>query len=246
MESIKILDLFAGTQSVKKALFPIIQRNSWDKAAYLDYKGIDIYSPEGKNIILDLSQDDIICKLTEKLGNWKPDFIWASPICNFFSIATCVKNGNIYFETTNDQLKIRENWNITYNGVDYINQPDMIKRNIERAKFSLKIFENTKKIIEYFNVPFAIENPTTAFSRYILQEYWWNKCDYCVYGFDYKKPTTIYSNKRIILKRCTHKTHKRVIAKFGKGQQGISNYADRARVPNELIQDVFKQLMEVN
>ena len=86
---IKVLDLFAGTQSVKNAL------NEFD----IDYKGIDIYSPEGENIILDLTQDNIVERLLEKLGNWKPDFIWASPVCNKFSLGSVVKGGgNICFE----------------------------------------------------------------------------------------------------------------------------------------------------
>lgn len=54
---LKILDLFAGTQSIKKT-FP-----------ECDYRGVDIYSPEGENIILDLSQENIVEKLLEKLGD---------------------------------------------------------------------------------------------------------------------------------------------------------------------------------
>ena len=56
MSKIKILDLFSGTQSVKKAL--ILKNIDYE------YYGIDIYSPEDENIILDLSQDDIVLRMT--------------------------------------------------------------------------------------------------------------------------------------------------------------------------------------
>ena len=95
--NVKILDLFAGTQSVKKAL------NNYN----IDYKGVDI---KGDNIILDLSQNNIIKRLKSKLGNWKPDFIWASPICYPFSRAQCITNGTLSFEIANKKIFMRKNF----------------------------------------------------------------------------------------------------------------------------------------
>ena len=99
---IKILDLFSGTQSVKKALDLM-------NIEY-EYYGIDIYSPEDDNIILDLSQNNIVEKVIAALPKgFIPNFIWASPVCRLFSIATAVKGGNVYFEKTRTGIKVREN-----------------------------------------------------------------------------------------------------------------------------------------
>jgi hypothetical protein len=58
-KKIKILDLFAGGQSVKKAL----------KNENIEYKGIDILAPSlNDNIIFDLSQDNIVEKLKKELN----------------------------------------------------------------------------------------------------------------------------------------------------------------------------------
>lgn len=105
---------------------------------------------------------------------------------------------------------------------------------------------NTKKIVDYFKVPFAIENPRTALSRYILQEYWKNECDYCAYGFPYKKPTSIYSDTWLALGRCNHKEHTHRLSGSPKkdGKKGLSGNKERSRVPEPLIQDIFKQLMD--
>ena len=107
------------------------------------------------------------------------------------------------------------------------------------------MFENTKKIINHFNVPFAIENPAYAYSRYIMTEYVANICNYCMYGLSYKKATTIYSNIKLSLLKCNHKGlhDARLKTMDNTGQTFITNYIDRARVPANLIYSVFLQLL---
>lgn len=235
---LKILDLCAGTRSVKKA-FP-----------ECDYKGIDIYSPEGKNILLDLTQEDIVKKLLEKLGDWKPDFIWASPVCNKFSMSTTGKNGNTYFVVEGDDIRLRkpeEYIDVKHNG--YNKKPENWNRYYEEGKQALVLHKSIVKIINYFNVPFVIENPAYALTRYVYKQYVRNVCDYCEYGFDYKKPTAIYSNIELNLKRCNknrpheHLKFDRISSKNWPTHwnRDISIYANRSSVPPKLIKTIISR-----
>lgn len=255
---IKILDLFAGTQSTRKS-FDYIE--NWENKDFIwngykngilevQYAGVDIYSPEFKNLHLDLSQDDVVEKLKEKLGNWTPNFVWASPICNKFSMVLTGAGGNYYYEVKDDNIIPRENWNIKV-------QPHMEKYNNEEgrekarkdAELAMVLHNNTKKIIDYFGVPFAIENPASALTKYIYKDYERSVAHYCMYGFDYKKPTAIYTNKKLELKQCDrgHLPHATMIGEKHKPKpshwlRGNSTYANRSSVPAKLIKDIIKQL----
>lgn len=232
----KILDLFSGTQSVRKALD--------DMNIEYEYYGIDIYSPEEENVILDLSQDDIVEKVITMLPNdWKPDFIWASPVCNKFSIATAVKGGTVYFEKTKTGVKPREDITPLLT-TQYKNKP--LKQIREETKLHLKLVENMQKIIDYYNVDFVIENPRTSYMVYFLNSlYVPNKVDYCMYGFDYKKPTTIYSNYVLNLKTCIHKFHTSKLGSSNKYDEHnttpVGSYAKRAAVPPLLIREILNK-----
>lgn len=242
---IKVLDLFAGTQSVRKALD--------EMGIEYEYKGIDIYSPEGENIILDLTQDNIIEKIKEKLGNWTPDFIWASPLCTPFSRATSIINGTLAYRITDGVLNIRtveEFKEITHKAyVKHVENPEFIAKHQQLGKIGLKLFSNTKEIINHFNVPFAIENPATAVSKYILKEYIKNDATYCMYGFDYKKRTSFYTNKELNLLLCNHKGNHKLVMSGNPKKTGLgatsSNNKDRSIVPPKLIKEVLKQLVNI-
>ena len=221
---LKILDLFSGTQSVKKALNEL-------EIDY-EYYGIDIYSPEDENLILDLSQDDIVEKVKNVLPkDWQPDFIWASPVCARFSIATSTKGGNLYFERTKQGIKVREDFTV----LDWRHR-NYTKEYIQKeAKLHLKLVDNMQKILDYYNCDFVIENPRSSFIKHILNPlYVPNKVDYCMYGFNMKKPTTIYSNYNLHLKLCNHKNHQKTF------QTGSRNYAVRSMVPPKLIMSILK------
>ena len=236
---IKILDLFSGTQSVRKAL-------DLYNVEY-EYYGIDIYSPEEDNIILDLSQDDIVNKVIAALpNNWKPDFIWASPVCSRFSIATAVKGGNVFFERTINGIKVRENLEPLKNNVTFKNYSlEYIQK---ETKLHLRLVENMQLILNYYNIDFVIENPRTSYMVYYLNPlYVINKVDYCMYGFDYKKPTTIYSNYALSLKTCNHDYHMVKIGsrttkkEYGENQVNLRSYVEKSSVPPQLIIDIFKR-----
>ena len=221
---LKVLDLFSGTQSVKKALDLM-------NIEY-EYYGIDIYSPEDDNLILDLSQDDIVNKVIAALpNNWKPNFIWASPVCNKFSVVNRMKNGNFYYEKTPNGLKPREDYNCAW-PFNYENKD--LKVANQEAILHLKLVDNLLKIIDYYNVDFVIENPLHSFMERLMPfTYKKNRADYCAYGFDYKKPTAIYSNYLLPLKVC-NKDHEHKLQ-----VQDMSDYARKSSVPPKLIRDII-------
>lgn len=241
---LKILDLCAGTQSVKKA-YPDC-----------DYRGVDIYSPEGENIILDLLQEDIVEKLLEKLGDWRPDVIWASPVCNKLSVVITGEGGNYYFEVKDKEIKPRENWNIKVQPhMQQFQNEEGWKQAREDAIIAVKLHENIKKIIDYFNVPFAIENPAYALSQYLYKDYEKNVAHYCMYGFDYQKPTAIYAKNKLDLHKCNKKCsaivemggHASLVGGAKKNKprhwnSEISVYANRSSVPPRLIESIINQI----
>lgn len=138
---LKILDLFAGTQSTRKAIELM--------TIEYDYKGVDIYSPEEENIIFDLSQDNIVEKLKEVLGDWKPDIIWASPLCTTFSRATCIKNGTLSYVLENEQVRIRRDEEFDYithrNYVAYKDNPEWRKEQQNKGLLGLKLMKCNHK-----------------------------------------------------------------------------------------------------
>lgn len=226
--AIKILDLFSGTQSVRKALDLM--------GVEYEYYGIDIYSPEEENIILDLSQDNIVDRLLEVLpSGWQPDFIWASPVCNKFSIATAVKGGTVYFEKTKYGVTPRTNLQPLQNS-QFKNYT--LETITNETTLHLTLVKNMQTILDYFDTNFVIENPRTSYMVYYLNPmYVPNKVDYCRYGFEYKKPTTIYSNYNLGLKTCNHIKHAKTF------QSDIQKYSERASVPPELVAEILHKFI---
>lgn len=266
---IRILDLFAGTQSVRKAITELFKIYSWsftDGVWYgqrlehigsskttVEYIGIDIYSPEFQNIHFDLTQDNIVEKLKEVLPeNWIPHFIWASPVCNKFSTAVAATGGNLFFEIDyeTETIKPRTNFGEGVSMNKIYKKPENWTRYTSEAELALVLHENTKKIIDYYNVPFIIENPRRALSRYLYKEYTHNYTSYCMYGYEYQKPTTIYSNVKINLLDCDHKNKREAHTimlsgnkkDYTNGRKNMSNYAKRSSVPPKLIKEIIKQL----
>ena len=159
---IRILDLFAGTQSVKKALN--------DLNVDFEYKGIDIFSPEGENLILDLSKKNVLPKIAKLLGNWKPNFVWASPPCYAFSRATCINNGTLAFEIDKNKMpKLRKNFKEIQHSqyIKFKNDPKWQKAQIQKGIDGLQFIDNTMEIIKFYKANFIIENPASAISKYI-------------------------------------------------------------------------------
>lgn len=237
METISVLDLCAGKNSVLSALNDLFNIKQWNQTIYnhihytiiklnnkytiLEYIGVDIYSPNVKNLHLDLTQDNILEKLKGELPfNWKPNFIWASPVCNKFSVAATGLGGNSYFIVDKESKSIRprkilEYSEVKHNGIN--NKSTEWVNYFNQANKSLKLHNNCLKIIKHYNCNFVIENPSTALSKYLYKDLFNNKCNYCMYGLPYKKSTSLYSNKKYELLKCnnthTHTHHYTVLKK---------------------------------
>ena len=67
--------------------------------------------------------------------------------------------------------------------------------------------------------------------------------DYCMFGFDYRKRTAIWSNKQLVSKRCdgshlvngSHKMTAIGTSKTQAGQGGESSKEGRYAIPKELV-----------
>jgi len=152
------------------------------------------------------------------------DIIWASPECKIFSM---LQNTNI-----------GRKWK------------DKEHLNSEREKnwcFPLKVLE----IIKYFKPKlYFIENPYNSAMKDIpqMKEIDSYRFDYCAYGFDYKKPTRIWSNIKLTPKLCNCKSHNFRLGinsekYFSKGntQADQTNLNERYSIPESLLQYLFLQ-----
>mgnify|MGYP001163421031 FL=1 len=125
------------------------------------------------------------------------DIIWGSPECKVYSSMNIMNIGeNQKYKTKEDLLEIQKRDSI------------FINRTID--------------IIEYLKPKYYfIENPQlSAIWKYIDNEEYKSNyilVDYCYFGYEYKKPTKILTNKILLNKRCSCKNHKKVICSTHKG-----------------------------
>ncbi len=205
----------------------------------------------GGNIICDLSKKDAHLDLQDIIGAYKPDFIWASPVCTVFSRAAAIKGGNLYFEVKDGVLHFRENFDDVaahkaYSNVAHL--PEWQAKIRDKAQKGLRMMWNARNIIHLYNTSYgttyALENPASAISKHLLTSNVKNTTAYCAYGFPYKKATNIYSNQQLNLKQCTHKNHDQVMSGWPTktGIKGApSSNKNRSAVPVDLIIEIIQK-----
>jgi hypothetical protein len=168
--------------------------------------------------------------LTPQQIPFVPDVIWASIPCTSYYIAAIFHHRNGIIPKT------------------------------EFARKSDRLAVNTLKIIDHFKCPYIIENPRgmlrkMPFMKNRPRRTVW----YCQYGFNYAKPTDIWSNMHrsifcpdgFILRpeckndnpACNHERSPR--GDKTSGLQGVKRGIYRSKVPEELIQEIFLQLQAV-
>jgi hypothetical protein len=155
------------------------------------------------------------------------DVIWSSPPCDTFSHAR-FKN---------------------------IGRHGITRESIEADVLSkgLPILRRTQEIINYFNPTlYFIENPATgAMKRFINLPFY--TVDYCMYGFNCRKRTNIWTNlkgftPKICNKHCgsfingKHLYNSVGGTKTQKGQGSGSCKKDRYKIPIELLKELFKNI----
>lgn len=210
MKKIKVLELFAGSRSVGNA------------AESLGYEvfSSDINNFKGIDYVVDILNFD-----TNKVP-FKPDIIWASPPCTYFSVASIGKHWN------EDHTPKSKNALI---GVSYVNKTLEIIKTLKPNKWYL---ENPRGKLRKLQVVKGLPRTTV-----------W----YCTYGDKRAKPTDIWSNNIFSLfnvngwrprpecfngnQNCHHEFAPRGSQT---GTQGLKGNYDRSKIPNELCFEILK------
>ena len=205
----KVLELFAGSCSFSK-----VAKEFNMETFTTDIKGWD--NIDYVTDILDFDVDKI---------SFKPDIIWASPPCTYFSVAS-----------------IGHHWN-----------KDNTPKTSE-AVLGCKIVKKTIEIIDYFSpICFFIENPRGKLRKLDFMKYLpRTTITYCQYGDNRMKPTDIWSNhlynplfsnsngwkpKPI----CKNGDDCHISAPRGSktGTQGLKDNYERSKVPYNLCKEIL-------
>jgi len=200
---VNILELFAGSRSFSKVA------ESYNHNTFCS----DRDNFDNIDYVCDIFDFDI-----NKLP-FKPDIIWASPPCTFFSVAS-----------------IGKHWNKD-------NTPKT-----EQAILGIKIVKKMLEIIEQLKPKyFIIENPRGKLRKLnLIDQSLLNTVWYCQYGDERAKPTDIWTNcKEWIPKPVCHNNNKNchhAPAPRGSqtGTQGRIGSYNRSKVPEQLCDEIIK------
>lgn len=193
----KVLELFCGTKSFSKVaeergheVFTIDFDKQFDPTLCVDILNFDI----------------------SMLNGFKPDFIWASPPCTTFSVAS-----------------IGKHWN-----------KDKTPKS-EEAMTGLRILDATREIILKFKPKYwLIENPR-GMMRNFLPTGLRTTVTYCQYGDTRMKPTDLWTNFNFVGKKCLNGGGCHMSAPRGSktGTQGIKGSINRGVIPRKLCEEVL-------
>lgn len=211
----KVLELFAGSRSIG---------NVCDDLGYNVFSS-DINPFDNIDYVVDINKFDV------SVVPFIPDFIWASPPCTYFSVASIGKHWNKNNTPKSDNA---------LKGVEYV--------------------KSTLKIINYFNLlnpnlNWFMENPRGKLRKLnIVKGLPRTTVWYCKYGDTRAKPTDIWSNniwnplfntngwkprEKCFNgnKYCHHE-----IAPRGSrtGTQGLKGNYNRSKIPQQLCEDIVK------
>ena len=147
------------------------------------------------------------------------DVIWASPPCNTFS---CLRRSWI-----GRKLKCFG---------DVIVTAEMLDNDMMQV--GVPILRRTEEIINYFNPNvYFMENPKTGKMKEFVEKPFYD-VDYCAYGFDYRKPTRIWTNKENFIGLSCSCVGKHKVG-VGQGTDRLT-LKDKYSIPPKLIYDLLK------
>lgn len=200
-----VLELFAGSCSfsnVAKERGHNTFTSDWEQYGKIDY-------------VTDIMNFDV-----EKIP-FKVDFVWASPPCTYFSVAS-----------------IGHHW-----------YPDHTPKS-DKALEGVAIVLKTLEIIEKVNprLGWLIENPRGKLRKLgLLNNDYLNTVTYCRYGDTRMKPTDLWntiSPPWKPRKMCKNGDPCHVAAPRGSktGTQGLKGSYERSKVPSELCEEIIKVL----
>ncbi len=204
-----VFDFFSGTGSSTKAF-----DNGYDQVYTFE---LDTHFQATENVnILDLTADYLI----ETYG--KPDFVWASPPCTSFSVAS-----------------IGKHWNL-----------DKTPKT-EAAGNSIKLVEHTLKLLKELNPRYGwlMENPRGMLRTLpIVKDLNRYTVTYCQYGDTRMKPTDLFG----YVPNWTPKTackngescHEAAPRGARTGTQGLKGAKKRAEVPYKLGDEIRQAILQ--
>ena len=198
----KVLELFAGSCS-----FSNVAKEYGYETFTTDYNNFD-----GIDYVTDILQFDY-----NELP-YKPDIIWASPPCTYFSVAS-----------------IGKHWN-----------KDNTPKSIE-AITGMAIVNKTKEIINTLQPKyFVIENPRGKLRKLdLLDSFNRVTVTYCQYGDNRMKPTDLWHNlgwtPRPMCKNGMP-CHEAAPRGSKTGTQGLKGNYERSKVPYELCKEILEYI----
>ena len=206
----KTIELFAGSRSFSKVA------ESYGSEVfttdYQDFENIDLVAN-----VLDLSAKDF---------PYKPDFLWASPPCTTFSVASCQ-----YHWTAPDKEGARF-------------------PKSDAAALGLSLIQKTLDLIKELEPKyFVIENPKGILRKLdVLENIERKQVSYCKYGDTRMKPTDLWSNIYHFWnprEMCNYRDpsnichHEKAPRGSKTGTQGLKGNYERSMVPKELVDDIY-------
>ena len=205
-----IFDLFSGTGSSTQAF-----KDAGHTVISFEIDG-NFVATEHVNI-LKLNAADLLAKYG------RPDFVWASPPCTAFSVASMTKH-----------------WD-KIDGLAYPKTDTAIK--------GLAMVEHTLKLIEELNPKYGwlMENPRGMLRIMpIVQDYIRRTVTYCQYGDTRMKPTDLWGNLSgwTPRKPCNNGDSCHIASPRGttSGTQALVNATERSRVPYDLGKEIMEAL----
>ena len=199
----KVLELFAGSRSFSK-----VAEEMGMETFTSDFKPFDKI-----DYVVDILDFDV-----SKLP-FKPDVIWASPPCTYFSVAS-----------------IGHHWNKDHTP------------KTEQAKLGVKIVQKTLDIINFLKPDyFFIENPRGKLRKLdVVKDILRATVTYCQYGDNRMKPTDIWTNNTNWKPRKICKNgmpcHESAPRGSQTGTQGLKGNYERSIVPYELCKEILESL----
>lgn len=201
-----VFDFFAGTKSATKAF-----EDRGHKVVSFDND--EAFEVTETVDMFEVSADDLL----KRFG--RPDFIWASPPCTAFSVAS-----------------IAHHWSLDR------------RPKTEAAKTAIRLVEHTRAIIEKLNPVFGfiIENPRGMLRKLsVLEDLPRKTVTYCQYGDDRMKPTDLWTNldwqQRPMCKN-GDPCHEAAPRGARTGTQGRAGARARSMVPYELGAELLDYL----
>jgi hypothetical protein len=205
-----IFDFFAGTRSSTQA---------FEDAGHtvISFELDSQFSVTETVDILTLTASDLIARYG------KPDFIWASPPCTTFSVAS-----------------IGRHW--ASGGSNPVPKT-------EAAKFGQLLVQHTLNLIQDLNPSYGwlVENPRGMLRKLpVVAPYYRRTVTYCQYGDSRMKPTDLWGEVPGWISRpaCVNgmKCHEAAPRGSRTGTQGIDGAKDRSRVPYELGAEILEAI----